>query len=348
VKLLAANRFRVHPAYLPRAAFITGSAALNSLARLDESRRYAARLEGVEVRPPLFVLGHWRSGTTLLHDLLALDPRFAAPTLYQVTYPHTFLTTERLGSWAMRRTAIKHRPQDNMRVDPAAAWEDEFALCASGFCTPCLTWVFPGAAAHYDRFLTFRDATPAEVERWRTALRSLLKKVTLRNGGRPLVVKSPAHTCRIKLLSETFPGAKFVHIHRDPYAVFQSAVHMYAKVLPVCRLQRTACVDWPERVIRQYREVYDAYFEQRGDVPAGRLHEVRFERLEADPVGEVRKLYAALGLPEFAPVEPALRRYADSLAGYQKNAFPDLPPQQRERVANEWRRCFDEWQYPTH
>ena len=53
-------------------------------------------VEATPVEPPLFILGHWRHGTTHLHNLLAQDPQFAYPTLYQTLYPRTFLTTERL------------------------------------------------------------------------------------------------------------------------------------------------------------------------------------------------------------------------------------------------------------
>jgi hypothetical protein len=69
--------------------------------------------------------------------------------------------------------------------------------------------------------------------------------------------------------------------------------------------------------------------------------------MERDPVGEVRKLYGALGLPAFEGFEPALRRYVDSLSGYRKNAFPPLAPDQRRRVAAECGRCFEEWGYRT-
>lgn len=72
-----------------------------------------------------------------------------------------------------------------------------------------------------------------------------------------------------------------------------------------------------------------------------------FEQLEKDPIGEVRKLYEALQLPDFTSFEPELRRYVGSLAGYRKNVFVDLPPELAARIGEQWKKCFDEWGYPT-
>ncbi|WP_427846519.1 sulfotransferase [Aromatoleum aromaticum] len=52
-----------------------------------ETREFQARIRDVRIKPPIFVLGHWRSGTTHLHNLLSLDPQFAYPNFYQVTNP---------------------------------------------------------------------------------------------------------------------------------------------------------------------------------------------------------------------------------------------------------------------
>lgn len=102
--------------------------------------------------------------------------------------------------------------------------------------------------------------------------------------------------------------------------------------------------DW---VIRQYRELYDAYFDDKALIPPGRLHELAYEDLEADPVGEIRRLYDALRLPDFATVEPALRTYVDSLAGYVKNSFTPLRDELRSKLADRWKPCFDAWGYPV-
>ena len=218
------------------------------------------------VPPPLFVLGHWRSGTTHLHYLLGLDDRFAFPNFYQVIYPHTFLTTEQRFSGLTAFFLPEHRAYDNVRLDLKVPCEDEFAMCVSGFITHYLTGVFPRRAEHYERFLTLQNASPQEIEQWMSSLHMLVKKLTLKYD-KPLILKSPAHTGRIKFLLDMFPDARFVHIHRDPYTVFQSLVHTYATGLPFGRLQDTRCVDWTERVIRQYKEIYDVFFAERGADP---------------------------------------------------------------------------------
>jgi hypothetical protein len=98
LRLLRKTEFAVDPLYWPRAALLTLGSLSNSISRWREQRRYGTAITAQKVLPPLFILGHWRTGTTHLHNLLAVDRRFAFPNNYQVCYPHTFLTTEALGA----------------------------------------------------------------------------------------------------------------------------------------------------------------------------------------------------------------------------------------------------------
>src|SRR5205823_5600742 len=117
------------------------------------------------------------------------------------------------------------------------------------------------------------------------------------------------------------------------------------QVLPWTTLQRYDLTGLEERTLRQYEEVYDAYFEQRGLIPAGRLHEMRFEDLEADPLGQLRQLYKALQLGDFSPAEPAVSKYLGAIANYQKNRYHELDSPWRDEVSRRWRRSFEEWGY---
>jgi len=344
--LLKDNHFAVHPRYVLRALSISALSTLNSLLACYENRRYGERIQSATIEPPLFILGHWRSGTTLLHNLLAVDTRFACATLYEVLFPHTFLTTERLLSTLLAPLLPRKRLGDNVRLSFEMPYEDEFAICILSFRSPQLGSVFPIREQHYERYLTLRGLSETEIAEWRAALTTFLKKLTLKHR-RPLVLKSPAHTCRVPLLLEMFPEARFVHIHRNPYAVFQSSRWTSMQSSRKQRLQRRNSESFDDRVLRQYRQMYELFFEERRLIAPGHFHEVGYEDLEKDPVREVRRLYETLQLPPFADVENAVRCYVDATAGYQKNVFPELPLDLRERIAREWRPCFEEWNYPT-
>ena len=346
VKLLRDNHFNIALSCLPRAIAISSQSLQNSVFRGYEQWRYDPKLKDVAVQPPLFLLGHWRNGTTHLHNLLTVDERFAFANNYQAFFPHSFLSTEAFASRLLAFFLPKRRPMDNIEWDMRSPQEDEFALCVASGESPCMGWAFPQRQEHYNRYLTFRDVSAGELARWQEAFVLFLKKLTWKYG-RPLVLKSPPHTCRIRLLLELFPRAKFVHIHRNPYAVFPSGKRTFQVNFELHRLQRPRPDRLNEWVLRQYRKMYEVFFEERRLIPEGNFVEVRFEHLEEDPLGQLRRVYEVLGLPDFGLIEPALRRYVDSIAGYTKNKFPDLPTALRNRIAEEWRPCFQEWGYPV-
>ncbi len=344
LEILRSNRFSVDAPYWPRAAIITGNSVLNSLFRHWESFRYGRELEGMSIPAPLFVLGVWRSGTTHLHNLLAKDDRFAYPTTFEVFYPHSFLSTEWPNRWGMQWFMPSTRPMDNVAYGIQEPQEDEFALAASSLSYMVGLWAFPRHREQYRRFLFLRDTDLADQVAWKSALQLFLRKLTFRYGRR-LVLKSPPHTSRIKLLLDLFPDAQFIHIHRHPHAVFKSTCHTWQKVLPWWRLQRGEIHE--EQVIRDYADIYDAFFEQRPLIPAQNFCEVAYEDLERDPISQISRIYETLRLPDFGHVEPALQHYIKSIVGYSRNEFPELPTATREKLAREWKRCFDEWNYST-
>jgi omega-hydroxy-beta-dihydromenaquinone-9 sulfotransferase len=346
LRVLRENHFGVDRPYWVRAAAITLASIPNTLLAAWEDWLYRRKVSDTRVAPPLFILGIWRSGTTHLHNLLAQDDRFAYPTTYQTSYPHTFLTTEAINAKPLDYFLPRKRPMDNVAFGFAEPQEDEFALCClTGRALP-LAWAFPRRATDYGRYLTLRGASADEVAEWKSALDWLVRKLSFKYG-KPLVLKSPGHTCRIKVLLELFPEARFVHICRNPYDVFRSTRHLIRTATPVWALQRPDYSDLDDRTIRQYWEVYNVFFEERGLIPKCHLYEIGFEALEADPIGQVRGVYEVLSLPDFRQAEPALRRYVESLSGYKKNTLPELPPDLRQRIAGEWRRSFEEWGYPV-
>jgi omega-hydroxy-beta-dihydromenaquinone-9 sulfotransferase len=346
LRILRDNRFSIDRPFWPRAAITTLGAVPNTIGAFLEDCWFGRAVDRTQIEPPLFVLGAWRSGTTHLHNLLSIDDRFAFPNLYHVTSPRTFLLFERATSRLIDRCIPRKRPQDNVKFGINEPQEEDFAICALTGQASMICMGFPRNVAFYERFLTMAELTTAELARWKNWYQYFLRKLTYKFR-RPLVLKSPANTSRIKLLLEMFPGAKFVHIHRHPYDVIRSARHTLQTAGPWWQLQRTDYGDarMNDQLIRQLKVLYGGYFSQRTLIPPGRLYDVAFEHLDRDPLGEVRRVYDALQLPDFAGVEVRLVDYINSISDYKKNVLSPLPDSVQQQVHQECRQCFDEWGY---
>jgi hypothetical protein len=341
---LRVNRFRIGWSHLARAALISISSPVNSSFAKKDERVFGEGIRQTKLQPPVFLLGHWRSGTTLLQRYFAMDHRFSYPTFYQCVFPRGFLHSQEKNMSRWEGMLPKTRIFDRMENDFASAAEDEFALCSlSGF-SPYMGWSFPQNWDHYYRYLTFRNVPADELNEWKEAFLHFVKKIQFHTGRR-VVLKSPPHTCRIKLLLELFPGAQFVHIRRDPLAVFPSTKKMLVTFLKSTQLQSFDPEKLDDRIVDVYREVYDAYFDELSLIPSGDFCDIAYETLERDPISTLRGIYEQLSLPSFEEIEPTLSAYVASLATYRKNEFRPLPSELVDRLTREWSRSFMEWGY---
>ena len=344
LRLLRENGFAVDLACWPRVATVTSFSIVNSIAAALQDAVFRRRPNSAAFEPPLFILGHWRSGTTHLHNLLACDDHFVAPTLYQVLFPHSFRLTETFLSRPLSALLAGRRGFDNVRVAFDLPNEDEFAVCLLCLCSPYMSLAFPQGRANYARFLTFKDVSRDELARWRGALTSFVKCLTHRTG-RCAVLKSPPHTARVSLLLDVFPGAKFLHVHRHPCAVFQSRLAQIQGRHVRHNLQQPLGDNTADEIIAAYREMHDAFFDQRHLIPQGHYHEIAYEDLACDPIGQLRAAYHELSLGDFDRVRGRMREYVDSEAGYSRNRYPRLSEDVCQRLEREWHRSFDEWGY---
>jgi hypothetical protein len=346
-RLLRENHFKVDVGYAHRVAFISLMSFINGRYREQEERDFGAAIEGAEAVPaPIFILGHWRSGTTFLHNLLVRDQeQFAYPTTYQASFPHTFLTTEHSIPRRVERFTPKTRHIDNMAFRLDLPQEDEFAVCTASGYSSLLGMVFPQRVEHYDRYLDMRTVPNAEVEQWKQTLVWFLKKLSYRYPDRTLVLKSPPHTARIRMLLELFPRARFIHITRNPYAIFQSCRHMYDTMVWHTYLQKPNVGRIDADILRRYATMYDAYFEERALIPPGQLHELRFEDLRHDPVGQLGAIYEALDLHAAPDWKARTESYVRSLRDYRQNGYHMLSDTKREVVRGAWNGGFERWGY---
>ena len=343
LRVLKENNFAVDPPYFLSALSVGAASCLNSVCRVFDEMG-SPRDGANPATDPIFVIGHWRSGTTLLHNLLAVDRRFATPNFSQVFFPHSFITADKPLRWFLKWALPKKRQIDDMEVGPDLPQEDEFALCAMTGLSPYVAYAFPRNWRHYNRFLTFNDASDDEIAHWKNAMLSFVRKLT-RVYNRPLILKSPPHTARLRMLLDIFPNAKFVHVHRNPFQVFQSSCRTLSIGPPLLQMQHFDFSDLEELVLGRYETLYDMYLEQRSLVPSDNLYEMSFDSLTRDPIGSVEALYRAFSLPGFGELDANLRAYTRSLAEYKPNLHSGLSTSSALRVSERWSRFFTTWGY---
>ncbi len=331
IRLLAKGRFAISLSRLPMvcvsSGFCVGNSVLNGMEALWHHRRIAATEPDPE---PLLVLGHWRTGTTLLQELLSLDPRHVSPTTYECFSANHFLLSERFVKWWMKRLMPRSRPMDNVAVGLDRPQEDEFALFCLGVPSPYLDWAFPNEPPRHQAYLDLRSLAPAEREKWKAALVWFLKSLARKHPGKRFVLKSPTHSYRVRTLLEVFPRARFVHIVRDPSVVIPSTIHTWKRMTDFHGAQRPKHDGLEEQVFERFERYFEVFTEDRGLIAPERFCEIRYEDLVADPVAGVREIYARLDLGEIAPALPALEEHAARSSGYQTNRFRVSPELQKE------------------
>jgi omega-hydroxy-beta-dihydromenaquinone-9 sulfotransferase len=275
--------------------------------------------------------------------LMILDTQFNYPTTYQCMDPHHFLLSEGLmkkfESFFIRET----RPMDRMASGWDRPQEDEFALCILGQPSPYLQIAWPNEAEIDFAAYNLDGITSRQKRQWKSVFLRFLKTVAFRDP-RQLVLKSPPHTCRIPTILELFPKAKFIHIVRNPYVVFPSTMNLWKSISVQFGFQTPDNPQLKERVLRTHTHMYNRLDETRHLIPAGQYHELKYEDLIANPVGEIEAVYSELGLNGFAGAKPKIEQYWQDNATYETNKYTP-PPETLLEVGKRWKEVIDRHEY---
>lgn len=344
-RLLKRHRFNVGYKFMHVAAIdlvvSAGHTTLKQVQRLTHGRR----IESTKVEhQPLFIIGHWRSGTTLLHELLVLDDEHTCPTTYECFCPHHVLLTEGIGSKLLRFLVPPKRPMDNMALGWDRPQEDEFALCSMGIPSPYRTIAFPNHGPECSEYLDFEGVPEEDISRWKQGLMWFVKMLTCKDPRR-LILKSPPHTSRLKALLEMFPDAKFVYLVRNPYVVFPSTCHLWKSLYKTHAYQDPTLEGLEEYVFDNFERMHKKFEETRDLIPEGNLTVLRYEDLVSDPIENMRNIYEQLQLGDFQTVLPGIEQYFEDAAGYQTNRYRKLDPEIRQQIIERWGPFIEQYGY---
>ncbi len=314
--------------------------------RIIENLAYNRKLKAVTLpASPIFILGHWRSGTTLLHNVLCRDDQFAYITTYQSVFPNQFFTGRWLFKNIMRALIPAERPVDHVQLSADFPQEEGFALCNINSYSFNLFWYFPKLwLKFYKKFVECNSSTAQEIRKFNQKYKKLIAQSLLDQGRQQFISKNPANTGRIKQLLEMFPDAKFIYIYRNPLMVFQSTLNYFDAVMESLQMQKFNKSVLTEMIFDLYERLIKDYEDQKKLIPAGHLIEIRYEDFTAKPLDTLEKIYNDLRLDQFDKVLPFFASYMNSQKEFKDTRHMlDASPEQK--IKSRWQFAFDMYGY---
>ena len=282
-----------------------------------------------------------------MHNLLSKDPQFGYIDLAQTAMPSNMVSKKTgIGRDIIRRVIPETRGYDNVKLALHEPQEEEMAL---GNLNPiCLynAYYFPAQLRKHAReALFFEGVSDGEKAAFEEAYAFLVRKLSFASDGRQLLFKNPPSTTRIPLLKKLYPGAKFVHIVRNPYPVYRSNVGKFARLFNAFAWQDFSNVDLHSFTIETYEDLMKRYLADRELLSEGDLFETSYEEITADPLGEISKIYDSLGIDGKPRALEHIGRYVEEIKDYKVNVH-HIAEDHAKGIRERWAFSFEHWGYP--
>jgi hypothetical protein len=275
-------------------------------------------------QPPLFALGLWRAGTTLLHELLAAHPALCTTRTWQCMAPSSFGVMGR-----PRSTAAVLRPMDSFEITTDSPQEDELALLLLGAPSVYRAWLDPRRLPDLTALL--------DADAWRSPwsgeddwLDFLATVNQIEGPARRLLLKSPTHSFRTRSLLLRFPEAACVWVTRDPLDTWVSNLKMWRAMASTYGL-----APMPEGALEAFLTVAfqraaQALQELTRTVPRERLVVLDLATLQQQPLSVTLATFKRLGMTAdtsvSAPLGATVQRHADLHGPLKRYEMPVQHP----------------------
>ena len=346
LRILAQNHFHVSPRYVPRFTYCIALSSIMAPFYVRERMKYDKTVKDTKIsKDPIFIIGHWRCGTTLLHNILSCDQQFGYFSTFQAYLPTVYLSGEKLFKPLVVSSLPKKRPMDDGDLDADLPQEDQYAMGAVSPYSYYHGWCFPQNMNQYNGYVCMANASSQTIDDWKRIYLDLLKKITLYHQGRQLVLKNQDNTGKIPQLLELFPDARFIYLYRNPYDLYMSMRKFMRIVIPRYCVQTPPPFDAVEdRMMALFAEMTKKYLKDKALIPADHLAEVRYESFVKQPPRTVHGLYKKFGLAGYDAAEPAFKAYLVTQKTIHTDHYRFTEPDLR-KIENHWGFALREYGY---
>jgi hypothetical protein len=283
------------------------SRVISALSYFDEIRYHALSGTVKITKPPIYVLGHWRSGTTLLHNLLCTFRNSAFPTTYQTVFPNNLFFSKALIKRIMHWYLPEKRLVDQAVMHVDNPQEEDFALGNEAGFSFYYWFYFPRDREYITKaYLNLPSENGRRNQYFTNNYLRFIKRCMLNTGGEQYIAKNPPNMARIPFLMNLFPESRYVYIERNPYEVIESTFRFFKGFLKTLQLQDISDEELWDFVIRNYDYLHHKYREDKQLIPPDHLMEIKYEQLISDPGHVFKELNKEL-FPDLEPDEDKLK-----------------------------------------
>ncbi len=325
-RLLWQNRFRIHIKYVPRLLYSLLMLLITWPLRIMEwiftSRRVKKH---VLPQDPIFIIGHWRSGTTLMHYLFDCDQSKGMVSNVEVYAPHFCLAFPRLARFLVGISLPPTRPMDQVQINAGLPGEEEHSLGAIDKYGYFHSMIFPRNWHSYAAYESFNGVSDRDLARWQQRYTTFIKKISLKNQGKQLVLKNPANTWRIKHLIKMYPRARFIHLVREPYSLMASSVRFYDETTRIFSLQKWDPAQTLDKMLYSYTELYRNWDQNIQELPRNQMITIRYEDMIRAPLKTMETVYRELGISEWDKARPYMKKYLEEHKTYTTHQYAYSP-----------------------
>jgi hypothetical protein len=310
---------------------------------------FSRKIKRIDIneKPPVFVLGHWRSGTTHLHYLLTQDEQFTYLENFQAFFFRVAFISKTFMKPVLNFFMPRTRPQDNIKITANSPSEEEHPLTNLTEKSGMQTFFFPQNRSYYDKYNIFKGTSEKEKKDWKKVYHWMLQNIAYYTDPKKrLLLKNPHSMGRIEVLLEMYPDAKFIHIHRNPYDVFNSNIHLYNKAVKTQFLQELSDEEIEERVLYCYETSLGKFLEDFHKIPEKNRVEISYVDLSERPMETMERIYNSIELGDFETTKPAIEEYLQGEKNYKRNKFSEIRPDLLEAINERWKFVFDHYNYP--
>jgi len=346
LKLLAQNHFHVDSIGIPRIIYSTLMSLIFSPLNVIEHIKYDKKIKKTTLnKPPIFIVGHWRTGSTFLHNTMAQDQQFGYPTTFQTVTPALMLTFEKLIKPIVESSLPETRPQDNVKIGADLPQEEEYALGNISPYSYYNGWIFPKNMEKYNDYVDFQNVPKKEIQEFKEIFHYYIQKLTLHYKGKQLLLKNPSNTARIKLLYDMYPDAKFIHIYRNPYHVYLSMKRNIEKEMTLYTLQKPPKWEiFEESMVNMYNRMFQKYFNEIKLVPKENRIEIQYEKFTKEPYQQLKNIYTDLNITGFENNKEIFKNYLQSQKKIKTYSYK-IEKELQQKIYQQLKEAIDYWEY---